>query len=174
MQSRGVINMRSRTTRKVGDDRGKTFKLVPRGTHLRKPECPKGNDENSHPFRTVQSPTRKKSIRRNVGGAAADAERLPGGFLTYLPNESVVIKMEQRRSGHHTGENAFDCFDADTRLEIAECPVSEDQPHIKADQRATTPEHEAHKPADRAVGLNPFAIIDPDQREVLDVVKYFE
>jgi len=82
--------------------------------------------------------------------------------------------MEQRRSGHHTSEHAFDCFDADTRLEIAEGPISEDQPHIKADQRATTPEHEAHKPADRAVGLNPFAIIDPDQREVLDIVKYFE
>ena len=31
-----------------------------------------------------------------------------------------------------------------------------------------------HEPANRAVGLDPFAIINPNQREILDVVKDFE
>src|SRR5207244_11199773 len=53
-------------------------------------------------------------------------------------------------------------------------PGGEDQAHVKTDHRATAPEHETHKPADRTICLNPFAIIDPNQREVLDIVKYFE
>src|SRR5437867_2895535 len=166
--------MRPRTNRKIGDDLGETFKLAPRGAHLPKPECPKGNDKNSNPFHAVQGPTREKTIRRNIGCAATDAERLSSGFLAYFPNESIVIKMEQHRSGHHTGEHAFDCIDADIRFEITQRPVGEDQADVKTDQRATAPEHEPHKPADRAVCLNPFAIIDPNQREVLDVVKCFE
>ena len=82
--------------------------------------------------------------------------------------------MQERRRGHHTSENAFDYIDSDTRLVITQCPVGKDQAHVKTDQRATASEDETHKPADRAVCLNPFAIINPNQREVLDVVKYFE
>src|SRR5205807_2126307 len=76
LQSGGVIEMRPRTNRKIGDDRGETFELTPRDAHLPEPECPQGNDKNSHPFRAVQGPTREKTICRNVGCAAADAERL--------------------------------------------------------------------------------------------------
>src|SRR5262249_39583241 len=100
--------------------------------------------------------------------------RLASGFLAHLPDESVVIKMEQRRCSHHTGENAFDGLDADTRFEIAERSVGEDQPNIKTNQRATAPEHETHESADRAVRLDSLTIINPNQREILDIVKDFE
>src|SRR4029077_714461 len=81
LQSGGVIEMRSRTNRKIGDDRGETFELTLRDAHLPEPEYPQGNDKNSHPFRAVQGPIWEKAICRNVGCAAADAERLSSGFL---------------------------------------------------------------------------------------------
>src|SRR5947209_2534036 len=82
--------------------------------------------------------------------------------------------MQERGSGYHTGKYAFHDVDPDTRLEIAERPVGKDQADVNSNQRATAPEHETHKPADRAVCLNPFTIINPNQREVLHIVKYFE
>src|SRR5207302_9435709 len=134
--------MLPRTNRKIGDDLAQTFKFTPRGAYLPKPEGSKGNDKNSHPFRAVQGPARQKTTRPDIGGAAADAERLPSGFLPDFPNEPVVIKMQQRGSGNHTGKDAFDDVDPDTRLEIAQRPVGEDQAHVKTDERATAPEHE--------------------------------
>ena len=82
--------------------------------------------------------------------------------------------MQEGGSGHHTGKYAFDDVDPDIRLEIAERPVGKDQADVNSNQRATASEHKTHKPADRAVRLNPFTIIDPNQREVLDIVKHFE
>src|SRR6266496_201907 len=150
------------------------FKFTLRQAHLPKPECGKRNDKNSHPLRAMQSPAREKTAPRNICRAAADAKRLSSRFLAHFPNESVVIKMEQRRSRHHTGEYSFDYVDVDIRLEVTQRSVGKDQPHVQTDQRATAPEHEVHKPADRTVRLNSFAIIDPNQREVLDIVKDFE
>src|SRR2546426_4119440 len=149
------------------------FKLILREPHLPKPKCAKRNDKNSDPFRTMQGPAGQKTARRNICCPAADAERLSSRFLAHFPDESVVIKMEQRGSGHYTSEDAFDYGDIDARLKIPQRPVGKDQPHVKTHQRTAAPKHEAQNPADRAVGLNPFAIIDPNQREVLDVVKYF-
>src|SRR5207253_8111073 len=150
------------------------FKFILREPHLPKPKCAKRNDKNSDPFRTMQGPAGQKTARRNICCPAADAERLSSRFLAHFPDESVVIKMEQRRSGHHTSEHAFDCVDADVRFEIAQGHVGEDQAHIKTNQRATAPEYKTHKTADRAICLNPFAIVNPNQGEVLDIVKYFE
>ena len=82
--------------------------------------------------------------------------------------------MQERGSGHHPGKYAFEYVGPDTRLEIAQRPVGENQAHVKTNQRTTAPEHETHKPADRAVCLNPFPIINPNQREILDIVKDFE
>src|SRR5438132_14149028 len=91
--------MRSRTIRKISDYHGQAFELIPRDVHLPIPECSKRNDKNSRPFRAVQRPTRKKTARRNIGGAAADAERLSSGFIRYLLNEPGVIKIQERGSG---------------------------------------------------------------------------
>ncbi len=82
--------------------------------------------------------------------------------------------MQERGSGHHTCKYAFDYVDPNIRLEIAERPVGKDQADVNSNQRATAPEHETHKPTDRAVCLNPLTIVDPNQREVLDIVKHFE
>src|SRR5206468_10342649 len=60
------------------------------------------------------------------------------------------------------------------RLEITQGPVGQDQTHVKADERAAAPEQETHEAADRAICLHALAIIDPNQREILDIVKYFE
>src|SRR6266576_5892057 len=110
------------------------FKFTMRETHLSKPECAKRNDKNGHPFRAVQCPARKKTIRRNIGCAAADAKRLSSRFLAHFPNESVVIKMEQRRSRHHSGEHPFDYVDVDSRVEVTQRPVGDDQADVQTAQ----------------------------------------
>src|SRR5207245_11680372 len=89
-------------------------------------------------------------------------------------NDPVLMKMQRRHRLPHRVENALNRVDSDTRFEITQCPIGEDQAHVKTDQRATASEHEAHEPADRAVCLNPSTIINPNQREVLHIVKYFE
>src|SRR5438128_6849024 len=99
--------MRPGTVRKIGHDHRNAIEFAPGRVRLPKPERSQWNDKNAYPFRAVQRPAREKAFSRNIGCAAADAERLPGGFLAYLPNEPVVIKMEQRRRRDHTGEHVF-------------------------------------------------------------------
>src|SRR5262245_26401178 len=100
--------MRACAGRKVGGNHGDTIKFAPNGVRLSKPERSQRNDKNTYPFRAVQGPAREKTTKRNICRPATDAERLPGGFLAHLPDESVVIKMEQRRRSHHAGEHGFD------------------------------------------------------------------
>src|SRR6266481_3612962 len=102
LQSRRVIKMRPHTGRKISNDRAQTLKLTLGRMRLREPKCCKRYDKDGYPFRAVQRPTRKKSTCGDMGGAPGDAERLSGGFLANLPNEAVIIKMEQRRCGHYT------------------------------------------------------------------------
>src|SRR6266403_5063156 len=82
--------------------------------------------------------------------------------------------MEQCRRGHHSGENTFNRFDADIRFRQTQPTVGEHQANINAYQRATPPENKTHKPTDRAIALYPFTIVNPDKREVLHIVEYFE
>src|SRR6266516_2458491 len=103
LQSRRVIEMRSHTGRKVSNDRGQTLKFTLGRMHLREPKRYKGYDKDRYPFRAVQNPTRQKSVFCKISGSAGDAERLSRRFLTNLPNEAVVIKMEQCRRGHDAG-----------------------------------------------------------------------
>src|SRR5439155_20871384 len=106
------------------------FKFILREPHLAKPKWAKRNDKNSDAFRTMQGPAGQKTARRNICCPAADAERLSSTFLAHFPDESVVIKMEQRLSVHYTVEDAFDYVDIDARLEITQRPVGEDQAHV--------------------------------------------
>jgi hypothetical protein len=48
------------------------------------------------------------------------------------------------------------------------------QADINADERPTPPENEAHKSTDARVALDPGPIIDPDNREVLHIMKHLE
>src|SRR4029077_1170935 len=127
LESIGVIEMRSCIGRKIGDDCAETFKLGPRAVHLPKPECSERNNKDSHPFGAVRGPAWKKTTRRNVDCAATDAKRLASGFLSYFPDESIIVKMKKRGCGHHASENALNGLDSDTRLEITQRPVGEDQ-----------------------------------------------
>ena len=100
--------MRPGTGRKIGRDHRDPIKFASRRVRLSKPERSQRNDENAYPFRPVQRPARKKTPCRNIRCPAADPERLSGRLLAHFPDESVVIKMEQRRRRHYSGEDAFD------------------------------------------------------------------
>src|SRR5438105_10963587 len=60
------------------------------------------------------------------------------------------------------------------RLVITMRTISEEQPDIKTHQGAATAEHESHETADGSVALDSLAIVNPDQRQVLHVVKHFK
>src|ERR1051325_10042469 len=82
--------------------------------------------------------------------------------------------MQQRRSGHYAGENAFDHVHSDMRIDEGHRAVGEDEADIEANQRAASSEHEPHEPADVAVFLDAVAIVDPHERQILYVMKHLE
>src|SRR4029077_20288653 len=166
--------MRAHTGRKVSNNGAETLKLTLGRVYLREPKRCKRYNKDSYPLCAVQRPTRQQGVCGNLSGAAADAERLSRGFLADFPNEAVVIKMEQCRSGHDPGENPFNDVDAHIRLGQTQPTVGEHQAYINAYECATAPEHETHKPTDRAVALHSFTIINPNEREVLHIVEHFE
>src|SRR5580704_14613692 len=100
--------MRPRAGWKIGGNHRNAIEFAPDRVRLPKPERSQWNDKNANPFRTVQRPPWEKTFRRSIGCSAGGVEKLPCGFLAHLPNEPVVIKMEQRRRSHHTSENVFD------------------------------------------------------------------
>ena len=61
LQFGGVINMGARACWKIRSDRRQTLELTLSAVHLRKPEHPKRNDEDSEPFRAVQSPAGQRT-----------------------------------------------------------------------------------------------------------------
>ena len=113
LQCRAIIHVRSPTGWKVGHNQSEPLELGPSSAHFAKPKCAKGDDKHSYPFYAVQCPTGQETISGNIGGVPGYAERLPGRFLAHFPNETVVIKMQQRRSSHDPREHAFDGVDAD-------------------------------------------------------------
>src|SRR3954468_16481509 len=82
--------------------------------------------------------------------------------------------MEEARSRDHAGENTLHRFDLEMRVKIRERAVGENQPDIEPDQRTAAPENKTHEPADGPVLLHAVAIINPDKRQILDVVKNFK
>ena len=60
------------------------------------------------------------------------------------------------------------------RIDKGKRAIGEDEADIKPNQRAAPSEHESHEPADVAVFLDTIAIVDPDERQVLHVVKNFK
>ena len=79
--------------------------------------------------------------------------------------------MEQRRSGDDAGEDAFDCVDLELGVKIGKRAVGKNQTEIKTNKRAAASKHKTHKSADAFVFLDPVAIINPNQREVLHIVE---
>ena len=79
--------------------------------------------------------------------------------------------MEQRRSGNNAGKNALDCVDLQLRIKIGERAVGKNQAEIKTDERAAASKNKTHKSADILVFFDPVAVVNPNQREVLHVVK---
>ena len=79
--------------------------------------------------------------------------------------------MEQRRSGNDAGKNAFDGVDLQLRVKVGERAVGKYQTEIKTDERPAASKNKTHKSADAFVFLDPVAIVNPNQGEVLHVVE---
>src|SRR5207248_9145425 len=59
-------------------------------------------------------------------------------------------------------------------IEISERAVGKNEAEIESNKRTTATENEAHESADVLILFDAVAIINPDQRKVLHVVKDFE
>src|SRR5947208_15188463 len=115
----------------------------------------------------MQSPARKKQIGRRACGSSGQSERFAGRFLAHLPDESVVIKMQQTGRSHYSGQHALDRLDLKAGIEIGERAVGENEPDVEPDQGTAAPENKPHESADAAVFFNPVAVINPDERKIL-------
>src|SRR5688572_25486313 len=113
---------------------------------------------------------------RRQGGwrPSLDSQHSPRLGLADLPNEAVVIKMQQGRSGDKADQNVSHRFHRNSRVDEAKRPVGHDQANINADERATAPEDEPHEATDARIPLDACPIIDPDNREVLHIVEHLK
>src|SRR2546423_9840137 len=59
-------------------------------------------------------------------------------------------------------------------IEITNRAVGKNETHIEPNKRTTAPKHETHETADRTVFLDAVPIINPDDRQVLRIVKDLE
>src|ERR1700687_2809039 len=82
--------------------------------------------------------------------------------------------MQKAYRRHYTSEHTRHRFQSDGRIQVSDRTVSKDQSDIEPDQGSAATENESHEAADRAVLLHPVAIVNPNQGQVLDVVKDFE
>src|SRR5205085_3234596 len=123
---------------------------------------------------SVNEPARHKLARGGRGGSSRQSERLTGRALAHLPDKPIIIKMEQPGCCDHAGKNSFDFIYFDVVLENPERAVSEDKANVDADQGTAAAKNKPHKAANRAVFFHAVAIVDPDKREVLHIVKNLE
>ena len=84
---------------------------------LPEPQRSKRHHEHAHPFQPVPCPTGKHTAERYISGSTGKPERLTRRALPNFPDKSVIIKMQQRGSGHHAGENAFDGIHSEMRID---------------------------------------------------------
>src|SRR5437867_11525451 len=82
--------------------------------------------------------------------------------------------MEQPRSRDDAGKQARQIFYSHVRIEITDRAVGKNQPDIKPDQRPAPAKNKTHESADGAVFLDAVPVVNPNDREVLHVVKNFE
>src|SRR6266550_4779395 len=122
----------------------------------------------------MQHPAGNESSLRCCVRSSGEPERLAGGAFANFPDESVVIKMEQRRGSNHASQDALDRFYSEMGIEISKRSIGKNQTDVESDERAAPPEHKAHESTDVAVFLHTVAIVDPDEREVLHIVEDFE
>ena len=59
-------------------------------------------------------------------------------------------------------------------IEVTNRAISENKTDIKPNQGTAPAKYEPHEPTDGTVFLDAVAIVNPNQRQVLHVVKHFE
>src|SRR2546430_1822413 len=103
-QCLGVMEMLARANRQIGHDPTLPHVIGRSAMCLPEPECGQWDYENRHPFRSVKEPAWKKTACRYIDCAAGDSERFARRAFSHFPDKSVVIKMQQPRSGDDAHE----------------------------------------------------------------------
>src|SRR4029453_11489062 len=109
-----------------------------------------------------------------IGSATSHPKGLARPFLANLPNKTVIIKMEQTGRSDDSGEHARDRVHAEIGIQITDRAVSEHESNVQPHQPSAAAKDETHEAADRTIFLHAVAIVNPNDREVLHVVKNFE
>src|SRR5438309_791513 len=82
--------------------------------------------------------------------------------------------MEEGRCGNNTSEDTLDGIDFKTGVKITERAVGENKTDVQPHERTAPPKNKTHESADAPVFFNPVAIVNPDERKILHIVKNFE
>src|SRR4029453_1110156 len=112
-----VIKMRFRAVRHIRDHPRHPLHLGNGKMRLPEPQRAEWHHEYAYPFQAVPRPAGKHAAERHISGSTSEPERLTRRALPNFPDKSVIIKMQQRGSGHYACEDAFDGVHSEMRID---------------------------------------------------------
>ena len=146
--------------------------VEPRDEPLAERECGDGQEERG-PLGGVDLPVTQRS---GFLGHQASCNAQPGlrAALADLPDETVEVEVEQGRGPDDGDQDVLQRDDRDALLQAADKAVADDQSDIEPEHRCTAAEQESREAANVGVAVDPFAVEDPDDGQILNVVKDLE
>src|SRR5262249_10823002 len=89
-------------------------------------------------------------------------------------DESVEVKMQEGGRRYKPEEHMLNSLSVDPLREQFDVPVGKHHANVQADHGPASPEQKPHERTNLTSLVHTLAIVDPDNGEVLHVVKYFE
>ena len=115
-----------------------------RAARLRHAQPRHGNRERG-PLQAMDPADRRRRLDPLRPRRAADAERLTHRRLAHLPDEPVVVEVQQCRSGEQARQHAADGLVGDRRRQVVQCAVRRDEADVQAAEAPASAEQEARE-----------------------------
>ncbi len=110
-------------------DQAIAFESIDRASILRGAEPGDRHGERG-PLQPVRPGGRARVPSGGADRGTANAERFADRRLAHLPDEPVVVEVEQRRGGQQTGQRSADGLIGDRRGQEVQRAVRSDQPDV--------------------------------------------
>ena len=127
------------------------------------------------PWTQRRRPPRRLAL--SVAGRVAtraEAERLAHRGLADLPDEAVVVEVQQCRRRQQAGQDAAGGRAGNRARQVVQCAIRRDEADVQAGQAPASAEQEPRKRADARIAVDAIDVEDPHDRQVLHVVEDLE